>query len=47
MATKEKLHRYVMSYSQAESGWIVVYAKCLEDAEEKFENGEYVLENNK
>lgn len=38
------MHRYLMSWSQADSAWMVVYAKCLEEAEEKFENGEYCLE---
>ena len=39
-----KLNRYVMSWSQADGGWMVVYAKYLSEAEEKFENGEYVIE---
>lgn len=39
------MNRYVMSYSQADCGWCVVYAKCLEDAEAKWENGEYVIED--
>ena len=42
--SKKKLNRYVMCYSQADCAWCVVYAKCLWDAEEMWENGEYVLE---
>lgn len=38
------MKKYQMEYSQAESGWMVVYADSLEEAEEKFENGEYVIE---
>jgi len=40
----EKLNRYVMGWSQAYCGWMVVYAECLEDAEAKFENGECTIE---
>lgn len=40
-----KLERYKMGWSQADNAWMVVYAQCLEEAEEKFEDGEYVLEN--
>ena len=40
-----KKSRYVMGYSQAESGWMVVYAHCLEEAEKLFENGDYTLED--
>ena len=39
-----KLNRYVMSYSQADGAWMVVYARDLNEAEEKFENGNYELE---
>ena len=42
---KRLLMRYEMAYSQAEHGWLVVYARTLEEAQEKFENGEYVLES--
>ena len=38
------MERYVMTYSQADCAWVVVYANSLEEAEEKFENGDYVLE---
>ena len=41
---KKKMNRYVMCWSQADSAWMVVYAACLEDAEAKFEDGDYVLE---
>ena len=41
----EQVHRYVMSYSQAEGGWAVVYARDIEEAEEKFENGDYEIED--
>ena len=34
-----------MSYSQAHSAWLVVYADCMEEAKEKFENGEFVIED--
>ncbi len=32
-----------MAWSQAEGGWIVVKANSLEEAEEKFESGEYEI----
>ena len=38
------MNRYVMSFSQADDAWIVVYAPSLEEAEEKFENGDYTIE---
>jgi len=41
---KQKLNRYQMSWSQADCGWMVVYAHDLREAEEKFEDGEYVIE---
>ena len=37
-----KLNRYEMCYSQADCAWMVVYAHDLNEAEEKFENGDYV-----
>ena len=40
-----KMNRYVMSWSQADSMWMVVYAATLEDAEEMFEDGIYELED--
>lgn len=39
-----RMNRYVMSWSQADSMWMVVYAATLEDAEEMFEDGIYELE---
>lgn len=39
-----KDNRYIMGWSQAYASYIVVYAPSLEDAEEKFENGEFVYE---
>ena len=33
-----------MSYSQADSANVVVYANSYEEAQEKFENGEFSLE---
>lgn len=36
--------RYEMGWSQADCGMMVVYADCIESAEEKFENGEYSIE---
>lgn len=39
-----KLNRYNMGWSQAYGAWMVVYAFCYEDALEKYENGEYFLE---
>ena len=36
--------RYIMGYSQAEHGNMVIYANTYEEAEEKFENGEYTIE---
>lgn len=41
----KKLNRYVMSWSQADAQWMVVYARTLEEAEERFENGIYELED--
>ena len=41
----KKLNRYEMSYSQAECGWMVVYANSYEEALELFENGEYEIES--
>ena len=39
-----KMNRYVMSWSQADAMWMVVYAATLEDAEAMFEDGIYELE---
>ncbi len=39
-----KLNRYVMSWSQADCGWMVVYAHDLTEAEAKFEDGDYNIE---
>jgi len=41
---KKKLNRYLMSWSQADNAWMVVYAHTLEEAQEKFEDGDYVLD---
>lgn len=41
----DKLHRYVMCYSQAEGDWCVVYATCYADAIAKWEDGKYELED--
>ena len=41
----KKVNRYVMSWSQADRAWMVVYAECLEDAEMKWMDGEFVLES--
>lgn len=41
---EEKLNRYQMGWSQADNGWIVVYAHDLEEAEMLFEEGDYVIE---
>ena len=35
---------YEMSYSQADGGYWVVYAETYEEALEKWENGEYEIE---
>lgn len=42
---KVKNNRYVMGYSEADSGIMVVYASSVEEAEELFENGEFVVED--
>ena len=42
---KNKLNRYLMSWSQADNAWMVVYANDLSEAEAKFENGDYELED--
>lgn len=39
------MKRYVMGWSQAEHGWMVVYADDLEEAEMKFEGGENTIED--
>lgn len=39
-----KMNRYEMCWSQADYAWMVVYAHDLREAEEKFEDGDYVLE---
>ena len=44
MGKGNMIHRFEMSWSQAEHVWLVVYAHDLNEAEEKFENGEYVKE---
>lgn len=36
--------RFVMNYSQADGAWQVVYANDFSEANEKYENGEYVIE---
>lgn len=41
----DETHRYVMSWSQAEGGWAVVYAHNVREAEEKFENEDYTIES--
>ena len=43
---KNRLNRYQMCWSQADGGWMVVYARDHDAAQEKFENGEYVIEEN-
>lgn len=42
---KQKLNRYVMGYSQAYAQWIVAYAPSLEEAQVKYEDGEYFFED--
>lgn len=39
------MNKYVMSYSQADGCNLIVYADSYEEAEEKYENGEYSLED--
>lgn len=39
------MERYVMGWSQADNGWMVVYADDYEEAEAKFENGEFTIED--
>ena len=41
---RKKQNRYVMSYSEAMCMDIVVYANSLNEANEKFENGDFVYE---
>lgn len=38
--------RYIMSYSQAYRCNIIVYADSYEEAQEKFENGDFEFEDN-
>lgn len=38
------MEKYQMGWSQAEGGWMVVYANGLNEAQEKFENGEFEIE---
>lgn len=40
-----KDNRYVMGYSQAEHSDMIVYAPTYEEALAKFENGEYITED--
>ena len=40
-----KDNRYVMGYSQAEHGNMVVYAPTYEEAVARWENGEYTIED--
>lgn len=42
---KDTQHRYVMSWSQADNGWMVVYARDIKEAEMKFEDGDYTIED--
>lgn len=42
---KVKNNRYVMGYSQAEHGDMIVYAPTYEEALARFENGEYIIED--
>lgn len=39
------MNKYQLCWSQAEGGWVTVYASDLREAEEKFKNGEYTIEN--
>lgn len=41
---RKKQNRYVMSYSEAMCMDMVVYANTLDEANEKFENGEFIYE---
>ena len=41
---KKEKKRYNMGWSQANNKYMIVYAECLEKAEELFESGEYKLE---
>jgi len=42
----KKQNRYLMGYSQAESGWMVVYAHTKDEAVAKFESGDFQIEDN-
>lgn len=42
--SNKRLNRYEMGWSEADNGWMVVYAHDLNEANEKFENGEYDIE---
>lgn len=44
-AIEEGLHRFQMSFSHAHDAWLVVYAHDMNEAKEKFEKGEFVIEN--
>lgn len=39
------MKRYVMGYSQADGCNMIVFADSYEEAQEKFENGEFTLED--
>ena len=39
------MNKYVMGYSQADGCNMIVYADSYEEAEEKYENGEFSLED--
>lgn len=42
---KVKNNRYVFGYSEAEDGEMVVYAPTYEEANAKFEDGDYIVES--
>ena len=38
------LHKYLMNWNEEKNAWEVVYARSFEEADDKYANGEFVLE---
>lgn len=38
------LHKYLMNWNEQSNSWEVVYAHTFDEAEEKYNNGEFELE---
>lgn len=38
------LHKYLMNWNEQSNAWEVVYARTFDEAEEKYSNGEFELD---